>query len=482
MKSLTAILAFLFILFDFCNLKAQLVTYSGPVEYYLEVSKSASGEGTDGGWNWNIDISEKRIIRGSFFVTFSGMANGIGGLNMYKLTGIEENIEFIQTVYNEGNDLKYMGKEMPANERSRKLAVTGKRLSLDKPVIKSGFLNFQDGKYRIMLTGEMEVSITSELYSEETYPENRPPQSVTETKRVKLPVVLSGEKNSENLKYLEGTSILQNEQSDDCRICIDANFASMVHGDMECSYISKITTSWTLVKNAERECEAKVTYIKGDVKINGMPAKTGTVKVGAGDVITTGPKSGISFSLKNGNELYRLGSKSKLQLMFDPCNMNDIAPISKEQAMIKFINGKVLGVKLKARLEREDFDNEEDYYWYMSANSWFHTAVAGVRGQLIGPPKNFYTSTDSDLSGYLNFYIDPEKEELLKEFGNLPDGAAAFYLHFEDEQVKDISVLKGNFKVADSGRIKSKTVSEGSTTNLWDDGTTMRDVVITVQQ
>ncbi len=472
----------LLLLYSVVELNAQMVTYSGSVEYYLEVSKTALGKGRDGGWNWNVSIDEKRILTGSFYVTFTGSAQSVGGLKMFKLSGIEENINYISTVNNEGNDERAIGKDMPDESRSRKHAVSTTRVNPEKPVITSGFLMFHNGKYNIMLTGEMEVSISSELATEETYPQNRPPKSVSETTTVKIPVAINGEKTSDNLKYLEGNSIQQNEQSDDCRVCIDGNFASMIHGDMECSYISKITTSWTLVKRAEKECDAEVTYIKGDVKINGMPAKTGTVKVGAGDVITTGPKSGISFSLKNGNEMYRLGSKSKLQLMLDPCNTNDIAPISKEQAMLKFIRGKVIGVKLKARLEREDFDNEEDYYWYMMANSWFHTTVAGVRGQqLIKPPKTFYASVDSDLLNYLNPPIDPEKEELLKECENLPDEAVAFYLHFEDDEVKDFTVVKGTLKIEDSFQIKGKVVQQGTTTNQWDDGTIMRDVEILVE-
>ena len=469
-----------FVLFSgfYYESNAQMVTYSGSVEYYLEVSKTAQGKGSDEGWNWNVSLDEKKILTGSFYATFTGSAQSVGGLNMFKLSGIEENINYISTVNNVGNDQRSMGKNMPDESRSRKHTVATTRMNPEKPVITSGFLMFHNDKYNIMLTGEMDVVVSSELISEETYPQNRPPNSVSQTNTVTIPVAMNGEKTSENLKYLEGTSIHQNEQSDDCRKCIDANFASMIHGDMECLYVSKITTSWTLVKRAEKECDAEVTYIKGDVKINGMPAKTGTIKVGAGDVITTGPKSRISFSIKNGNELYRLGSKSKLQLMLDPCNTHDIAPISKEQAMLKFIRGKIVGVKLKARLEREDFDNEEDYYWYMMANSWFRTTVAGVRGQLIKPPDIFYASTDSDLPGYLNSYIDPEKEELLKEFENLPDEAVAFYLHFEDDEVKDFTVVKGTLKIEDPVQLKNKIVSEGTTINTWDDGSKMTDIIV----
>ena len=464
MKNKTAIVCTLFLLFHFHHLKAQLVTYSGPVEYYFEVSKTAEGEGTDGGWNWNVDINESRIITGSFFATFSGQAGGFGGMNMFKLSGIEENIEFINTINNEGNDQKYMGKDMPDNERTRKYAVVGSRLAPDKPVIKSGFLMFQNGKYRIMLSGEMEVSLSSELYSEETYPQNQPPRSVTETTTVKLPIVISGEKNSGNLNYMEGSSVLQNEQSNDCRLCMDGNLAARVHGDMECSYISKNTTSWMLVRRSDTYHDITVSYVKGDVKINGVPAKKGPMKISPGDVITTGPKSRIEIRLKDDSAL-RLGQKSKLVIenhIFDETGSSGVSLALLKGKMYAFINelvGKENNFNLNTR-----------------------TAVMGVRGQLWKPAQTYYASVNPDLSAYFVQQEDEEKTELIEGFNRLPDNAAAYYIHFEHNEVKDISALKGIIKIEDSNHIKNKTISERTTTKLWDDGTLMSDVIITVKQ
>lgn len=42
-----------------------MVTYSGPVEYHLEVIKTAGGGGTDGGYNWNVSVNESEYKHGN---------------------------------------------------------------------------------------------------------------------------------------------------------------------------------------------------------------------------------------------------------------------------------------------------------------------------------------------------------------------------------------------------------------------------------
>ena len=480
MKKLVAVPILLLLLFNLHDLKAQMVTYSGPVEYYMEVSKTAQGYGTDGGWNWNVSIDEKRILTGSFYVTFTGMAGGVGGLNMFKLTSIDENINYINIINNEGNDQRSMGKDMPDESRSRKYAVTTTRLSPEKPVIKSGFLMFQNGKYNMMLSGEMEVSVSSILTTEETYPQNRPPQSLSQTNKIKIPVAISGEKRSDNLKYLEGITILQNEQSDDCRLCMDGNMANQVHGDMECLYISKITTSWTLVKR-NKECDATVTYLKGDVKINGMPAEKGTVKIGAGDVIETGEKSRIALSLHNGNEIYMLGSKSKLQLTH-PCKPDTYNPPGKGQAVINFLGGKIFSQRCPGSYTRNDFESDEEWQRFQILHiSWFRYGGAGVRGWNLKAPTIYFASTNSKICYCFLPPADPEKEELIPDFNSIPKEANAFYIHCENGEVKDFTVVKGTLKIEDTFQTKNKIVAKGTTTNTWDDGTIMSDVLILVK-
>ena len=65
-----------FVLFSgfYFETNAQIVTYSGSVEYHHELIKVANGRGTDRGYDWAVSVDEKRIIDGSFFVTFTGGA------------------------------------------------------------------------------------------------------------------------------------------------------------------------------------------------------------------------------------------------------------------------------------------------------------------------------------------------------------------------------------------------------------------------
>lgn len=106
-----------------------------------------------------------------------------------------------------------------------------------------------------------------ETYSEETFPcldTIIPPKSMSNSTTFDFPIVISGEKTIDAQDVLEGFYVKENESSNDCNICL-GGLGRMVHGDVNCSYISKITTSWTLVKR-NKECDGSVTYLKGDVK------------------------------------------------------------------------------------------------------------------------------------------------------------------------------------------------------------------------
>lgn len=484
MKKLVLILLLLAFLISYQGLKAQMITYSGPVEYTMEVIKTASG----GGYDWNVSVNESQIINGSFYVTFTGGTAGMRSLSVFKLTSVEENIDFVNTVNNEGNEqkssqpcyndrLEFTHKATPGDARTRSISIISSRINTEKPVINGGQLMIRNDEYFLSLMGKMKMDITSETYSEETYSfldTLIPPKSNSNSITYDFPIAIGAKKKLGNLNYLEGTRILDNTSSDNCNQCIPGELARMVHGNMTCSYISNITTSWMLLKRTE-ECDANVTYIKGDVKINGVPASEGQIKVGAGDVIETGEKSRIAFSLRNGSELYRLGSKSKLQLS-DPCT-NEIKPMSKGIAVFDFIRGKVLGIKLKTRYEREDFDSNEDYINYMVLNSWFHTAVAGVRGQLINPDPIFFASISQNCN-YLYHQDDPEKIAIIEECSNIPENATAVFISFENGNVKNVSALKGVISIQDGEGIRKMDLPEGKTTNHWNDGTQMTEIFI----
>ena len=436
--------------------------------------KTAGGGGTDGGYDWNVNVNERRIIDGSFFVTFTG--GTAAGFSAFQLTSIDENISYVNTVDNEGNEQKtsqacyddrlvFIENVTPGDSRTQRTGVNATRVNPEKPVIEGGQLMFRGNKYTFMLTGKMKVNMNMETYTEETFPcwdTIIPPETLSNSTTVDFPIAISGEKTIDNQDVLEGVYIKENETSNDCNKCM-GGLGRMVHGDVNCSYISKISTSWTLVKRST-ECNAELSYSRGDVKINGAPAKQGTIKVGAGDVISTGTKS--RMELRIGNSTYRLGSKSKL-LLTNPCELYN----EEKTKPNKTISTTLLKGKLYA-LVNNMFGNPRDF----DPNT--RTAVTGFRMQLWKTPTTFFASADPNFNPYIYQQNDPEKAELIEGYENLPDNVSAFYIQFEDDEVKDITALKGTIKIEDTFQIQSKIVTEGTTTNLWDDGTTMTEIVI----
>lgn len=492
MKTLTV---FAFILLLNCigsRTKAQMVTYSGPVEYHLEFIKTASGGGTDSGYDWNVSVNEQRIIHGSFFVTFTG--GEAAGYSAFQLTSIEENINYTNTINNEGNDQKtkqpcyddrlvFIENATPGDSRTQRTGVNSSRENPEKPVIEGGQMMFRGDKYTFVLMGKMKVKTNMETYTEETFPcldTIIPPKSVSSSTSIDFPIVISGEKALGNRNILEGVYTKTNETSNDCNKCL-GGLGRMVHGDVNCSYISKITTSWTLVKRT-KECDASVTYLKGDVKINGVPAEKGTTKIGAGDVIETGEKSRISITLHNGKETYQLGSKSKLQLT-NPCKPSSGNPQEKGQEVVNFLKGKIFSQRNPGSYTRDDFESNEEWQRYQSQNiSWFRYGGAGVRGWILKAPTVYFASTNSNINNFFLSPTDPEKEELIPDYNSIPKDANAFYIYCEDGEVKDLMVVKGTLKIEDIFQTKSKIATEGTVTNKWDNGTKMSDIVISSKQ
>lgn len=229
------------------------------------------------------------------------------------------------------------------------------------------------------------------------------------------------------------------------------------------------------------ECNAEVTYLKGDVKINGVPAKKGTVKVGAGDIIETGEKSRVSISMNNRNEIYQLGSKSKLQLA-NPCKPNIINPSEKGQAVINLLFGKIFSQRHPGNYTRDDFESDEEWGHHQSIHiTWFRTAHAGVRGWLLKAPTVYFASINPKMDYTIFPPLDSEKEELIPEYSTIPKDASAFYIHCENGEVKDFTVVKGTLKIEDSAQLKNKIVSEGTTINTWDDGSVMSDIMVSIK-
>jgi hypothetical protein len=175
-----------------------------------------------------------------------------------------------------------------------------------------------------------------------------------------------------------------------------------------------------------------------------------------------------------------LGSKSKLQLT-DPCKPDIHNPPGKGQAVINFLKGKVFTKRHTGTYSRDDFDSDKEWEHFKAMNiSWFKTSIAGVRASYPKAPSVYYASTNRVIFYRNQEMADLEKEELIPEMNSIPEEADAFYMHFEDGEVKDITVVKGSITIEDGEQIKSKTIQEGTTIINWDDGTIMSDVFISV--
>lgn len=484
MKYLYSIIALSLFCCSSPTLKGQMVTYSGPVTFTLEVSKNASGGGSDDGYDWNVSVNEKRLINATFFVTFTGGVSGMSGFSAFKLTGVEESIDFVNTVNNTGTEqktsqpcyndrLEFTHNATPGDSRKRTSTVVSNRINTGKPVIEGGQLMFRGDEYFITMMGTLRMNITSEDYSEDYYPclENQtPPKSVSQTTSIDFPIGIGTMMKLGNLDYLEGIHVTENTVSDRCNQCIPGDLARMVHGDMQCSYISKISTSWILAKRS-MECDASLTYIKGDVKINGEPAIKGDRKIGEGDVIETGPKSRIEIRMADGSA-YRLGSKTRL-VLYNPCATSDKSTIS-----FKLITGKIYAAVAKiVGGDLRDFNPNV-------------RTVAGVRGSLDLAKPLFYASADPGFVPYSQpennppstgpheQQPDPEKDELIEGYQSLPDIMTAYYLNYEDGIVLELTALKGTIRVEDDMGIKSLEVPEGKTVTKWNEGTQMTEILI----
>lgn len=473
------------------NLSAysQQISYGGPIEYKFTRTKTVTGSGSEG-YNWNVNVDEKFIIEGTFYIVFSGMFTS-AGFTMYQAESIQEDIHFENTVHNEAIEerIKQGCSDenstatiivSPGDSRTYRQIVTHERINSKKPCINGGTLSItspnsngnqklQNGSFSIMLGGEIETEMTSETFSEYKFachPErNEPPDVITQTMKMSFPVsiVLAEEFNGSSV--LEGKKVLSDIHKTDCGP--GSPYANMTHGDVDCNYTENITVSWHLTKR-NKECDASLTGIKGNVKINGVPVGNGNVKIGAGDMISTGGKSGIKIHLPD-NSYMALGSNSRL-ILNDPCNSNPTENDVSMETKLRMLAGKIL-----YSLGRTgEFEVKTG------------TAVTGVRGQ-IDPSfiESFYTNDRKHGGPHYDFLDepvvnDPEKVCLIQESGNLNNSKLVLYIHSDSEGVHDISALKGNLEVESTDKLKRMEVNEGESVTSWPDGSPFGEIYVRI--
>ena len=195
--------------------------------------------------------------------------------------------------------------------------------------------------------------------------------------------------------------------------------------------------------------------------------ENGSIKIGAGDMISTGSKSRIKIYLPD-NSYMALGSNSRLVLS-DPCNLNPTESDVSIKTKIRMLAGKIL------------------YYLGDQAGGFevkTGTAVVGVRGQ-ITPGLNEYYYRGEIKHGGLSFDFqdkpvvnDPEKVSLIGEAGNLKDSHFAFYIHSDAKGVYEISALHGNLEVESTYKLKKMEVFEGASATSWPDGSPFNEIYV----
>ncbi|MBN1388383.1 MAG: FecR domain-containing protein [Bacteroidales bacterium] len=491
-NSVTLIVLFTALSFT-AMLKAQMITYSGPVDYYLELSKKANGDGEDDGYNWNVSVDEKRIIEGTVYITFMGISGGLSSRNvLFRPTSIQENFNFTGTVNNSGNEektsqpcydnlLRFTHTATPGDSRSYSHTVQSTPVESDRPVIESAGLIVNNNGYTLNITGRMQVNVNTIIYSSQTYAcieSQEPPKTTSNSETVIIPIAVVVNREFDNPDYLEGSWVKEDTSGTECNKCLGPVISRMAHGDMNCRWTSRITASWILSKRT-KECDANVNRLEGDVKINGAPASEGPAKIGAGDIIETGGHSRFSMRMADNSEI-RIGSKSRIVLN-DPCNLQNEGKELSTDAKMKILRGKIYGIAAKMVGKGSGF------------NLITTTAIWGVRGQVKPDMPVIYASTDPGFIPYecyqFNPYYrfsspqqdDPEKAELIEGYQSLPDDQVAYYLDFEDGIVKDLTALKGSLHIEDEMGLKCMDIPEGTTVNQWQDGTVMTEIMISIQ-
>ena len=485
MKTRISIFSILLIFFIVQDATSQEITYKGHVTYKHSKTTTAMGGGSDKGYNWNVDINQNYVVEGRFSVEYTGGLSPVG-VAMFQLTNIHENINFQNTVSTRANEekisqycyddlMRYTRTETPGDSRTYKLNINSEKTDPEKASVSQGNLTIisppsnnkkepTDGKYTIMLIGNIKTNVATALYDERKFPcleeENHTSSSNRNTVKMDFPIVIHIEEDFDGSDVLIGESVVTDLHSTDCSGCL-GSVARMVHGDVTCAFDETTTVTWCLVKRTKK-CEPVITYLKGDVKINGEPVKQWGRGIEEGDIIETGSHSRIEIRTGN-DEAIRLGSKSQLS-WFDHCKPRK--PMTNKEAFLSAMTltkGQMYAIVSRIVGKESTFEVKT------------RTCGVGVRGQLIPASNTYYASADPY---FLQEESNPEKAELIEGYQYLSDTQTAYYIHFEDDVIKDISNLKGSVRITDPEGLRKLDIPEGATITQWENGTTMSEIVI----
>jgi len=274
MKTGFSFISILLTFFVIQNANSQQITYSGSIDYKFIRTNIAVGGGIDEGYNWSVNVAEKYLIEGTFYVTFTG---GISpsGVAMYQMTSIEEDIHFENTSNKVASDerisqscyndkMKYTHTVTPGDSRVYMLAIRTKELDIEKPRIFSGYMTIistpsnnkketVNGTYSIMLTGEIKTDVTFISFDERKFPcisnYSEPSDSIIQTTKMNFPIAIIVEKAFDGSNILEGKKIITDTH--DIKKSAGTVPSAMIHGNLSRSYYENHTVSWKLVKKSK---------------------------------------------------------------------------------------------------------------------------------------------------------------------------------------------------------------------------------------
>lgn len=261
MKNTSILTSLLFFLFFIIPVYGQGVKYIGTVEYSEEVYCTATGAGSDDTYRWNTSANKTRSKKGSIRLTFTkGLGSDKLGMALY---GMESNVAEFQLSHNvrsEGFSEKVQQTCVDYEKKKSRVAKPGTsgrssstetRQIIGIPVTAAS-LQLNEGKYYLSITVDMKESVNITQNSEIKDPcrdKNPPPENDNFSGEYDAPVVIYAEGDIINPSVLAGQLIIEDITSSECD-CPGLEVYH-VHGDLDCSYNSKIIASWNLVKQCE---------------------------------------------------------------------------------------------------------------------------------------------------------------------------------------------------------------------------------------
>jgi hypothetical protein len=168
-----------------------------------------------------------------------------------------------------------------------------------------------------------------------------------------------------------------------------------------------------------------------------------------------------------------LGPNSNI-VVKDPCKLTLPKDMDFQKSAHAFISGKLYQI---VGTDNSEFEVKT------------RTAIIGVRGQISPAIREYYCSNYNIGFGsgpYIDqpeefIQIDPEKESMIKAFGDLNAYKTAFYVHTEPEAIYDVSAIKGDILIESAIGSDKMEVKEGSTVTSWPDGTPFMDIYISAK-